>query len=169
MASFICLPATTDTTMVVFDFHINHQNDPAPAVAITMYDLHDTMYVLPKALSSRNNSPASLMATILLMMTFLHQYQCLLAPEEVNSVSCNSSHMNVPRTTHSSFCRNKSMDNAAASLRQMITILSIMFFCHNIDLHLRFLIPSEDPSNSTSIRSTSVASCSSCNNIYDDP
>ena len=113
MASFICLPTTTDTTMVVFDFHINHQNDPAPAVAITMYDLYETMYVLPKALSSRNNSPASLMATILLMMTFLYQYQCFLVPEEVNGVSCNSSHMNVPRTTHSSLCRNKSMDNAA--------------------------------------------------------
>ena len=166
MTSFICLPATTDTTMVAFNFHINHQNDPAPAVAITMYDLHGIMYALPKATSSRNNSPASLMTTILHMMTSLDQYQCFPAPEEVNNISCNSSHLNVPRTTHSSFCRNKSMDNAAASLRQMITI---MFFCHNIYLHLRFLTPSEDLSNSTSIRPTSVASCRSCNNICDDP
>ena len=51
---------------------------------------------------------------------------------------------------------NDSTPPMAASLRQMITILPIMFFCHNIYLHLRILFPSDDPSSSTSNLSTSV-------------
>ena len=64
---------------------------------------------------------------------------------------------------------NDSTPLLAVLLQLMITILQIEFFCHNIYLHLRFLTPSEDLSNSTSIRPTSVASCRSCNNICDDP
>ena len=53
------------------------------------------------------------------------------------------------------------------ALRLMITNMPIMS-CHDICLHqLRFIIPSEEPNSSTSIRSTT--SCSSCNNIHDAP
>ena len=64
---------------------------------------------------------------------------------------------------------NDAMPFLAALLHLMTTILPVVLFCHNTCLHhLRLLIPSEDPSSSSNIRSTSVASCSSCN-IYDDP
>ena len=54
----------------------NHLNEPTPADAINTYDVHKTMYVHLKAISSRNNDPAS------------QPYYCPLPPEGVNNNNC---------------------------------------------------------------------------------
>ena len=59
MATCTCFPAVFNTRAAALNINNNYLDEPAPAEAITAYDMHETMYVHLKAVNSRNISPAS--------------------------------------------------------------------------------------------------------------
>ena len=59
VASYTCYPAVSNPRSAALNINNNYLGESTPADAINTHDVHETMYVHLKAISSRNNDPAS--------------------------------------------------------------------------------------------------------------